>query len=140
MQVLAVKNAALEAKYESQAEIGLLRAERQSLKDNVARLEAQWDLWSGPEAQQPASRNALRALRQKLRRQQQARRQKEGLSRLRPRRRLQHLRRQQRERPQCLKLRERPQRLKLRRPPARLPKILCSGPTPGLSAGQALRR
>ena len=44
MQVLAVKNAALEAKHDSQAEIGLLRSERQSLKAHVARLEAQWDL------------------------------------------------------------------------------------------------
>ena len=44
MQVLAAKNAALEAKHESQADIGLLRAERQSLKDHVAHSEAQWEL------------------------------------------------------------------------------------------------
>ena len=36
---------------ESQAEIDLLLTKRQSLKDHVARLEAQWDLWSGSEAQ-----------------------------------------------------------------------------------------
>ena len=58
MQGLAVKNAALEAKHESQAEIGLLRAERQSLQDRVAHLEAEWMQWSGPEAHQPVSRDA----------------------------------------------------------------------------------